>query len=396
MPPTPNDALAIDLHGVTKVYKRVEALQGIEMQVRRGEVFGLLGPNGAGKSTLVKIMMSVVRPTRAAGTILGNPVAHKATLARIGYLPENHRFPRYLTGRQICEFFAALAKVDRATRKRRAAELIDVVGMTAAADRKIATYSKGMAQRIGLAQAMMNDPDLIVLDEPTDGVDPGGRRDIREVLSRLRAEGKTVFVNSHLLSELEMVSDRVAILVGGRVARQGTIDELTVAKQRYEIEFVPNPAKLPALQAALGDVFGGQRLPDLVVAAPVPPPIMPMMPPPGTPPGAMPPLPVQGGAPPLPYATPPARQPIGGMPAPRPLATIRGKMPNGQWVELQGPLLRIGSTEPSDVQFFLDALRGAELTIRRVQLIRPSLEELFIDVMAEPGQQATSDKRGAA
>src|SRR5688500_16072710 len=226
------------------------------MRVRRGEVFGLLGPNGAGKSTLVKIMMSVVRPTRAAGTILGQPVAHKATLARIGYLPENHRFPRYLSGRQICEFFGALAKVDRATRKRRAAELIEVVGMSGAADRKIATYSKGMAQRIGLAQALMNDPDLVVLDEPTDGVDPQGRRDIREVLSRLRGEGKTVFVNSHLLSELEMVSDRVAILVGGRVARQGTIDELTVTKQRYEIEFVPDASRSAALQAALGPVFG--------------------------------------------------------------------------------------------------------------------------------------------
>src|SRR5688572_9191749 len=122
-----DDGLAIDLHDVTKIYKgRIHALQGIEMRVRRGEVFGLLGPNGAGKSTLVKIMMSVVRPTHAVGTILGQPVAHKATLGRIGYLPENHRFPRYLTGRQICEFFAALAKVDRPTRKRRAAELIDV------------------------------------------------------------------------------------------------------------------------------------------------------------------------------------------------------------------------------------------------------------------------------
>src|SRR5215213_10129516 len=179
-----NDGLAIDLRDVAKIYKgRVHALQGIEMRVRRGEVFGLLGPNGAGKSTLVKIMMSVVRPTHARGTILGNPVAHKPTLARVGYLPENHRFPRYLTGRQILDLFGALAKVDRPTRKRRAAELLDVVGMTAAADRKISTYSKGMAQRIGLAQALVNDPELILLDEPTDGVDPVGRRDIRDVLN---------------------------------------------------------------------------------------------------------------------------------------------------------------------------------------------------------------------
>lgn len=392
MPAGTSDELAIDLHDVTKVYKgRVHALQGIEMQVRRGEVFGLLGPNGAGKSTLVKIMMSVVRPTRVAGTILGQPVAHKATLARVGYLPENHRFPRYLTGRQICEFFAALAKVDRPTRKRRAAELIEVVGMSGAADRKIATYSKGMAQRIGLAQAMMNDPDLIVLDEPTDGVDPQGRKDIRDVLSRLKSQGKTVFVNSHLLSELEMVSDRVAILVGGRVARQGTIDEMTVAKQRYEIEFLPDAAKTPALQSALGEFFGGQRLPNLAVPAPVAPAIMPqsmappMMPPAmpsGYPPaGAAPP---PQGLPPLPYATPPAHQSVTGT-SPAPLATLRGKLPDGKWVELQGAVLRVGSTEANDVQFLLDELRRAGLTIRRVQLIRPTLEELFIDVMAEPG-----------
>src|SRR5215203_6130045 len=132
----PPDGLVIDLRNVTKVYKgKVQALRGIEMRVRRGEVFGLLGPNGAGKGTLVKIMMTVVRPTRAEGTILGQPVGHKPTLARVGYLPENHRFPRYLTGRQILDLFGALAKVDRPTRRRRAAELLDVVGVTAAADR---------------------------------------------------------------------------------------------------------------------------------------------------------------------------------------------------------------------------------------------------------------------
>src|SRR3954447_22911407 len=133
----------IDLRNVAKVYKgRVHALQGIEMRVARGEVFGLLGPNGAGKSTLVKIMMTVVRPTRAAGTILGRPVGHKPTLQRVGYLPENHRFPRYLTGRQTLEFFGALSKVDGPTRKRRAGELLDVVGMSAWADKRVGTYSK--------------------------------------------------------------------------------------------------------------------------------------------------------------------------------------------------------------------------------------------------------------
>src|SRR3954471_15612742 len=158
--PAAEDSLAIDLRDVAKRYKgRIDALKGISMQVRRGEIFGLLGPNGAGKSTLVKIVMTIVRPTRAAGTVLGQTVGHKATLGRMGYLPENHRFPRYLTGRQIIEFFGALAKVDRPTRKRRAAELLETVGMRDDADRVVGSYSKGMAQRVGLAQALVNDPD---------------------------------------------------------------------------------------------------------------------------------------------------------------------------------------------------------------------------------------------
>jgi ABC-2 type transport system ATP-binding protein len=229
--------LAIDLHDVRKTYRgRVRALDGVGMQVHPGEVFGLLGPNGAGKSTLVKIMMTVVRPTHVKGTMLGRAIGHKPTLARVGYLPEHHRMPGYLTGRQVLGFYGALAKVDRHARARRAASLLETVRMSEWADKKISSYSKGMLQRIGLAQAMMNDPDLIVLDEPTDGVDPVGRREIRDVLVELRQRGKTVFLNSHLLSELEMVCDRVAILVQGRVAMQGTIHELTAESQRIEIE----------------------------------------------------------------------------------------------------------------------------------------------------------------
>ena len=237
-----NGELAIDLHHVEKVYRgKVHALRGVSIQVHRGEIFGLLGPNGAGKSTLVKIMMTVVRPSSASGTMLARPVGHKPTLAKVGYLPEHHRFPRYLSGRQALEFYAALARVDRQTRKRRAAELLKTVGMSDWADKKVSSYSKGMMQRVGLAQALINDPDLIVLDEPTDGVDPVGRREIRDVLLSLRNQGKTVFLNSHLLSELEMVCDRVAILVQGLVAMQGTLDELTVDSKRYEILIEGSP-----------------------------------------------------------------------------------------------------------------------------------------------------------
>ena len=239
-----NGQFVIDLHHVEKLYRgRVHALRGVNMQVHRGEVFGLLGPNGAGKSTLVKIMMTVVRPTRATGTMLGHSIGHKPTLARVGYLPEHHRFPRYLTGRQALDFYGALAKVDKPARKQRASQLLATVGMSDWADKKISSYSKGMMQRIGLAQALMNDPELIVLDEPTDGVDPVGRREIRDVLLQLKQQGKTIFLNSHLLSELEMICDRVSILVQGQVAMQGRLEELTRESQRYEITIQgPAPA----------------------------------------------------------------------------------------------------------------------------------------------------------
>jgi ABC-2 type transport system ATP-binding protein len=234
---------AIDLRGVAKTYagplgfgKRVQALRGIDMTVGKGEVFGLLGPNGAGKSTLVKILMTVIRPSACKGHMLGAPVGDKATLRRVGYLPEHHRFPDYLTGGQVLDYFAALADVPRAERRKRSAELLDLVGISRWKDHRVKGYSKGMRQRLGVANALMNDPDIVLLDEPTDGVDPVGRRDIRNILLEVKRRGKTVFINSHLLSELEMVCDRVAILVQGTVYSQGTISELTSGQQRYEIE----------------------------------------------------------------------------------------------------------------------------------------------------------------
>ena len=230
------DAPTIDLQEVSKTYRgRVHALRSVSLQVRPGEIFGLLGPNGAGKSTLVKIMMTVVRPTTAVGTVLGRPVGHKPTLALVGYLPEHHRFPQWLTGRQAIDFAGAMCKIPRRARARRTSELLDVVNMTDWASKRLGTYSKGMQQRIGLATSMINDPDLVLLDEPTDGVDPVGRREIREVLGRLRDEGKSVLVNSHILSELELFCSRVAILVQGTVVRQGSVESLTRDSCRYEI-----------------------------------------------------------------------------------------------------------------------------------------------------------------
>lgn len=234
----------VDIRGVEKIYRgKTHALRGVDLSIAPGEVFGLLGPNGAGKSTLVKILMTVIRPTKCTGTMLGKPIGNKATLARVGYLPEHHKFPSYLKGAQVLDFFGAMSGVSRAERKRKAAELLELVDMSAWASTRIGRYSKGMRQRIGIAQSLMNDPQFVVLDEPTDGVDPVGRRDIRNILVRLKDEGRTVFLNSHLLSELEMVCDRVAIMVKGKVTRQGTIDELTEDTRRYVIT-LHNPSDL--------------------------------------------------------------------------------------------------------------------------------------------------------
>ncbi|MEL6741282.1 MAG: ABC transporter ATP-binding protein, partial [Planctomycetota bacterium] len=239
--------LAIDLRHVEKTYgRKVRALRGIEMRVHRGEVFGLLGPNGAGKSTLIKILMTVIRASRCEGTVLGGNVGNKPTLARIGYLPEHHRFPPYLKGREVVDFYGAMAGVPRRQRRQRTGELLELVGIGDWAGSKVGGYSKGMRQRLGIAQALVNDPELVLLDEPTDGVDPVGRRDIRDILARLKDQGRTVFLNSHLLSELEMVCDRVAILVQGLVRSQGTIDELTVDQRRYEIEIAGEPSHAAA------------------------------------------------------------------------------------------------------------------------------------------------------
>ena len=228
--------LAVDLAGVKKIFGRsIHALRGVDLHIGKGEIFGLLGPNGAGKSTLVKVMMTIVHPTAASGTVLGRPIGDLAALGRVGYLPEHHRLPSYLTGRQAVEFSGAMAKVPRVTRRRRSAELLEKVGLGAWMDRSLSCYSKGMRQRAGIATALVNDPSLVVLDEPTDGVDPVGRREFRDLIVGMRDEGRTVMLNSHLLSEVETVCSRVAIMVQGSVVAQGTIDELTASSRRYEI-----------------------------------------------------------------------------------------------------------------------------------------------------------------
>jgi ABC-2 type transport system ATP-binding protein len=250
----------IDITGVEKTFKRrIKALRGVDMSVGEGEIFGLLGPNGAGKSTLVKIMMTVISPSKCSGTVLGQKVGDKATLRQIGYLPEHHRFPPYLTGRQVLEHFGAMSGIRRKQRKDKASELLELVGMDSWHKDKLGSYSKGMRQRVGLAQALMNDPKLVVLDEPTDGVDPSGRRDIRNILTHLKDEGRTIFLNSHLLSELEMVCDRVAIMVHGLVRTQGTIDELTADQSGFAI--TTNSAIPDAIKS---EISNQQGIPEMI------------------------------------------------------------------------------------------------------------------------------------
>lgn len=243
----------VDLIDVRKTYRRkVQALRGVNIQVGRGEVFGLLGPNGAGKSTLVKIMMTVIRPDRALGTVLGRPIGHRQKIGRMGYLPENHRYPGYLTGIQLLDFYAALARVRKAERAWLTTAWLERVGMKEWGGTRIREYSKGMMQRLGIAQALMNDPELLVLDEPTDGVDPVGRREIRNLLLELKKQGKTIFLNSHLLSELELICDRVAILKEGLVARQGPLRDLTDRILGYRVRVVGDVSAMAPRIAELG------------------------------------------------------------------------------------------------------------------------------------------------
>ncbi|MCZ7558332.1 MAG: ABC transporter ATP-binding protein [Bacteroidia bacterium] len=225
---------------LTKVYEgkrkgAVTALDCLSLDVHDGEIFGLLGPNGAGKTTFIKVLLEIVFPTSGSATLLGKPIGHTDAKSEVGYLPENHRYPDFLTGEQVLSYFGKLSGLAAETLGKRIDEVLALVDMTQWRKTKIRKYSKGMLQRIGLAQALINNPRLVILDEPTDGVDPIGRKAIRDVLVRLRNEGKSVFVNSHLLSEVELICDRVAILDKGKLVRLGSVEELTTRQESYSI-----------------------------------------------------------------------------------------------------------------------------------------------------------------
>ncbi|MFA4987157.1 MAG: ABC transporter ATP-binding protein [Candidatus Brocadiia bacterium] len=213
--------------------KKVHALKSVSLSVERGKTFGLLGRNGAGKTTLLKLLLGLIRPTKGKVSVFGlNPLSASARLPA-GYLPENHRFPGYFTGVEALKFYSALSGLERAKAKRLIPEWVERVGLKGNENRKLRTYSKGMLQRIGLAQALIHDPQIVFLDEPTDGVDPAGRVQIRGILEEQKALGKTIFINSHLLSEIEKVCDEIAILDQGLVVSRGSLSDLTAQQMKY-------------------------------------------------------------------------------------------------------------------------------------------------------------------
>src|SRR5262245_58751197 len=247
----------IDVQALRKTYRdgilrrrRVEALKGVSFQVERGTIFGLLGPNGAGKTTLIKVLLGIVRKTDGTAALLGQPAGDRNGRRSVGYLPESHRIPRHHTANSALEYYGSLSGMSGADIRRRRPELLELVGLGNWGKSPVRKFSKGMLQRLGLAQALMHNPELLILDEPTDGVDPVGRSEMRGTLQRLKAEGKTIFINSHLLQEIELVCDRVAILVKGEVRREGLVEEIT-RRQQTEIELTVAGSE-DAIRAALG------------------------------------------------------------------------------------------------------------------------------------------------
>ncbi len=227
---------AIETDKLTKEYrtgfwrKRVCVLSQLDLTVHQGEIFGYLGPNGAGKTTTLKLLMGLLRPTSGEARILGQPLGDVGTKRQLGFLPEQPYFYEYLTGRELLNFYGQLVGLRRSDRKERVETLARQLRIESALDLPLRKYSKGMLQRIGLVQALLNDPGLVVLDEPMSGLDPIGRREVRDLLLGLKEEGKTVFFSSHVIPDVEMVCDRVGILVNGRLVAQGPLDEMLEAQ----------------------------------------------------------------------------------------------------------------------------------------------------------------------
>ncbi len=247
---------AIETHHLRKIYRSrlrkqvVVAVDSLDLRVPQGCVFGFLGPNGAGKTTTIMILLGNVYPTSGSFRIFGSSISNMGVRRRIGFLPEKFQFHDLLTAEELLWFHGRLAGMDRHLLARRVPEVLEQVGLSERARSRVREFSKGMQQRLGIAQAILHDPDLIILDEPTSALDPLGRRDVRDLILHLKSQGKTVFLNSHLLSEVEMVCDEVAILRGGKVQRQGDLDMLLQVHPVVDVELrVPSERVMQAVRA---------------------------------------------------------------------------------------------------------------------------------------------------
>jgi ABC-2 type transport system ATP-binding protein len=242
MTPSPN--LVVQTEQLSKVFrvgfwgKRVSAVDGLNMEVRRGEVFGFLGPNGAGKTTTLKMLMGLIYPTSGHARLFGQHLGDPQTKARLGFLPESPYFYDYLTSREFLGFYGHLFGLWGAVLDKRIDELLELVGMTHAKDLQLRKFSKGMLQRIGIAQALINDPELVVLDEPMSGLDPIGRKEVRDLILRLKDSGKTVLFSSHILHDAEVLCDRVAMILKGRLVACGRVTDLLDQGASHQVELV--------------------------------------------------------------------------------------------------------------------------------------------------------------
>jgi ABC-2 type transport system ATP-binding protein len=330
-----NGNLAIDVSHLSKTYregllfpKKHPALRNVTLQVRAGEVFGLLGPNGAGKTTLIKVLLGILHPSDGHASVLALPAGSKAARRKIGYLPENLVFPRHHTGRSALYFYGRLSEMSDSSIAKWEDELFELVDLKGRQNEAVRRYSKGMRQRLGLAQAMLHDPDLLILDEPTDGLDPMGRSKIRDVLDQLKRRGKTVFLNSHILQEVELICDRVAIMAKGELRGIGTINELIMqhADERrgyLRLEVFGDSSQLRPLLDTFGEVDYSQ------------------------------------------------------------ISNATETMPEVTRLEIR-------SIDQTSVDSLVDRLRQHRISILRMERARPSLEQVFMNVVSSAAQGSPS------